>query len=121
MYSIDIGCTSSSTFWRKTVAEIVTMAASAKPSSVPIPVDIDVPVVEYWEEVYQPKYAGDCTTDTVLSPVDHKALYTALDSLIIKVTGETTGVDGTEWFKLLEAPDYRSPFPDMVKVMLKPT
>ncbi len=90
------------------------MSGLKNKSSTPIPADIDVPIVEYWEDLYLQKYPGDCTTESVLSSVDHKTLYTGLDSLLIKVTGESTGVDGSEWFKLLEAPDYRSPFPDMV-------
>ena len=71
-------------------------------------------IVEYWQEQYIPKYMGDCYGDIYLSQVDSTFLYEGLDSLSIKVTGETTGVDGVEWFKDLPAPDIRTPFNVMV-------
>ncbi len=74
----------------------------------------DEQVVEYWEDVYLQKYMGDAFGDLQLSQVDTHILYDGLDALIIKATGESTGVDNANWFKSLDAPDIRTPFSTMV-------
>ncbi len=70
--------------------------------------------IQYWDEQYVQKYMGDSFGDLYLSQVDSAVLYEGLDSLAIKVAGETTGVEGMDWFKSIEAPDIRSPFSAMV-------
>ena len=74
--------------------------------------------VEYWEEYYIKKYMGDCFETTYLSPVDTSILYDGLDSLKIKVAGETTGVDSMAWFQELPEPDLRCPFGDIVSKII---
>ncbi len=71
-------------------------------------------IVEYWEDPYLQRYMGDTIGDRWLSQVDSAVLFEGLDSLAIKVTGEVTGIDGSDWFKSLEAPDIRNPFSVMV-------
>ncbi len=71
-------------------------------------------LVEYWEDQYVQSYMSDSSGDMYLSQVDSQILYDGLARLKIKVAGETTGVDGIEWFKDVERPDIRNPFSMMV-------
>ena len=74
----------------------------------------DDPPVLFWENLYMPKYGGSISDQFELPIVDQEILYNGLDNLVIKAAGETTGVPSSEFFKYLEMPDYRLPFPDMV-------
>ncbi len=71
-------------------------------------------IVEYWEDLYVPKYTGDSYTDVYLSQVDTHVLYSGLESLAIKAVGDTTGVDSINWFDDIPKPDIRNPFDVMV-------
>ncbi len=75
-------------------------------------------VVEYWEDFYVQRYMGDCYGDVYLSQVDSAVLYDGIDALTIKAVGETTGVDGIEWFSELDPPDIRFPFSAMVRILI---
>ena len=77
------------------------------------PNSAEAPVL-FWENVYMPKYAGSISEEYHLPLVDQEILYNGLDELVIKVAGETTGVPNAGFFKYLETPDYRNPFPDIV-------
>ncbi len=70
--------------------------------------------VQYWEDQYVQKYMANSDGDVYLSQVDSSVLYDGLDSLRIKVAGETTGLHSVEWLRDLEPPDIRYPFKDMV-------
>ncbi len=70
--------------------------------------------VQYWEDIYMPKYSGGITDGYELPLVDQEILYNGLDGLVITAAGETTGVPTADFFKYLETPDYRTPFPDIV-------
>ena len=71
--------------------------------------------VLFWENIYLQKYGGDINDGYELPLVDQEILYNGLDSLVIKAAGETTGVPSSDFFKYLETPDYRTPFPDIVR------
>ena len=75
--------------------------------------------VQYWEDQYVQKYMSDSTGELHLSNVDSSVLYEGLDSLKIKVAGETTGLTNLDWFKDIEMPDIRSPFKVMVRYIYK--
>ncbi len=75
--------------------------------------DAAVPV-QFWENNYVPKYAGGISDSYELPPLDQEILYNGLDNLEIKAAGETTGVPSADFFKYIEIPDYRNPFPDIV-------
>ena len=68
----------------------------------------------FWENIYLPKYSGDINDGYELPLVDQEILYNGLDNLVIKAAGDTTGVPSSDFFKYLQAPDYRNPFPDIV-------
>ncbi len=78
------------------------------------PQDIDAPPVLYWEKLYLQKYSGD-GSQRYISQVDHEVLYNGLDNLTIKVAGQTTGVPSTDFFASIERPDFRNPFPVIVR------
>ncbi len=80
---------------------------------------MNTPVVEFWDDPYIPKYMGDSYSDIFYSQVDSKTLYDGIDALQIKVAGDITGVDNTDWFNDLEEPDIRQPFDVMVKQKLQ--
>ncbi len=76
-------------------------------------------LVAYWDEPYVHQYTGHFSEERYLSQVDSQVLYEALDSLAVKVTGETTGVNGIDWFKSLDPPDIRNPFRVMVHLYIQ--
>ncbi len=76
--------------------------------------DKSVPIVNFWENPYVPKYGGVPGEPQLLSLVDQEVIYNGLDKLVIKVAGDTTGVPTADIFDGIERPDYNQPFPDIV-------
>ncbi len=73
------------------------------------------PIVKYWEDVYVPKFpSSGPRNEPLYTPFDHEYLYKALDKMPIKVCGETTGVEGSEFLSSVERPNYKIPFHEMV-------
>ena len=75
------------------------------------------PAVKFWEDVYTQRYPGSTPRfEPLYSPIDHEYLYKALDKMPIKVCGDTTGVDGSEFLNSVERPSYKIPFHEMVTI-----
>ncbi len=84
------------------------------------PTPPDPPVVKYWEDVYNPRYPSSGPRhEPIFSPINHEYLYKSLDKMPIKVCGETTGVDGSEFMNCVERPSYKTPFHEMVTIVRK--
>ena len=80
----------------------------------------DPPVIKYWEDVYVPRYPSSGPRhEPLYTPINHEYLYKSLDKMPIKVCGETTGIDGSEFLSAVERPNYKIPFHEMVSARHK--